>query len=192
MAAQIRISQLHEDVMKVIRGKGVFDVDIEIPLVTPGYYTLATAIAAAVTEIPTIIKFSISATKREVWYFQLEHTFTNSDYTNTANWSQLLTSTEGVDGNDVSIKMRRGYESVLNAITQPPNPGEFIVVLNPDNSVKGVKIGDGSTTIASLAFIGKEITTAWSATLTDDKVPTELLVGTTFSILKVDGGDNWT
>jgi len=91
MATQIRIGQLHDEVFKVISGKGVYDVDVEIPL-TSGFYDIDTAIAATSGEDPepTFIKFSIDSTTTEVWYFNLEKPFTTTDYLDSDNWIRVL------------------------------------------------------------------------------------------------------
>jgi hypothetical protein len=98
MASQIRINQIHNEVFKLMSGKGVYDVDVEIPL-TLGFYTIATAIAATVGETPqpTFIKFSIDSTTTEVWYFNLTKPFTASSYLSQVNWTRALVLSDRPD-----------------------------------------------------------------------------------------------
>jgi hypothetical protein len=96
MASQIRVGQLHDEVFKLMSGKGVYDVDVEIPLSGGVFYNINTAIAATSGETPepTFIKFSVDSTTTEVWYFQLEKPFTTTDYLYSGNWVLVLNETD--------------------------------------------------------------------------------------------------
>jgi hypothetical protein len=98
MASQIRINQIHDEVFKLLSGKGVYDVDVEIPL-TLGFYTIATAIAATSGEDPepTFIKFAVNSTTTEVWYFNLQKPFTPSTYIDSDNWTRALVLSDRPD-----------------------------------------------------------------------------------------------
>jgi hypothetical protein len=190
--AQIKLAQLGEDIISVINGRGVFDVDEHYPL-SSGFYTIGSAITAsyAANPKPTFIKFSITATIKEVWYYNLK-VITNTDYINASNWAKVsvLNPTGGIDGNDVSIQMRRNLETVLNASIIPPLAGEIVVALNSLGDVIGVKVGNGTTLFQYLPYINVEKVIAWSSTPSDSRFPTEKLVADSFDRLKFDGG-NW-